>query len=64
MLPVNCISGGDFLGGDEVEIFGVSGRARRPVHRARKHDLTIDDHRLGVGDPDASIYPDRHPSMT
>lgn len=53
------ISGGDRLGGDEVEILGVF--KGRPVHRARKHDLTVDDHRLAVGEPNASVDPDRHP---
>jgi hypothetical protein len=55
------VRGGDNRGSREVEILRVASSAGGPVHRAGERDLTIDDHRLGMSDPDISIYPDRHP---
>ena len=60
MLPVGRISDGDRLGGDEAT-FSEFCAADRPVHQTRKHDLTVDDYRIGVGDPDALVGPYRHP---
>ena len=64
ILPVDRIGGGDRLRAYEVDVVRIPGCARGPVYRARKHDLTVDDHSLGVGYPDASIYPYRHPGTS
>jgi len=64
ILPVGRIGGGDGRRAYQVEILGIPGRGRGPIHRACKHDLTVDYHALAVGEPDTLVDPDRHPGTS
>jgi len=50
-LPMDRVSSGDRLIGDEVDAFRGARGACSPVHGPRKHNLTVYDHRLAASEP-------------